>query len=71
MLAVGNISGPVSSAVSSIAMRNTWEPRTGRTPEFAIWHDELLEVLMKFGLSEADIKEKPPEKRNLKMQRGA
>ena len=41
MLAVGNISGPESTAlnrVSSIAMRNTWEPRTGRTPEFAVWH---------------------------------
>ena len=65
MLAVGNISGPVSTAlnrVSSIAMRNAWEPRTGRTPEFAVWYDELLEVLIKFGLSEADIKEKPPEK---------
>ena len=43
-------------------MRNTWEPRTGRTPEYAIWHDELIEVLIKLGLSEANIKEKPPEK---------
>ena len=65
MLAVGNFSGPRSTALnraSSNAMRNTWDPRTGRTPEHAIWHDELIEVLIKLGLSEADIKEKPPEK---------
>eukprot|EP00964_Phaeocystis_antarctica_P056958 scaffold33637_cov32-Phaeocystis_antarctica.AAC.1 len=28
-------------------MRNTWNPRTGRTPEYAIWYDELIDVLVR------------------------
>eukprot|EP00964_Phaeocystis_antarctica_P165264 scaffold144992_cov127-Phaeocystis_antarctica.AAC.1 len=46
---------------SNNAMRNTWDPRTGHTPEYAIWYDELVDVLIQLGLSEDNIDEKPPE----------
>ena len=44
-------------------MRNAWDPRTGRTPEYAIWYDELGDVLIQLGLTVDDnIDEEAPEK---------
>ena len=42
-------------------MLNSWDPRTGRTPKYAIWWDELGDVLVHLGLSVDHIDEPPPE----------
>ena len=43
-------------------MRNTWDVRSGRTPEYDIWRDELSDALARLGLDIGCLAEEPPLK---------
>ena len=64
MVSAGNwFSGPTAQSASSvIAMRNTWDVRSGRTPEYDIWQDELNDALARLGLDIGCLAEEPPLK---------
>ena len=41
-------------------MQNSWDVRSGRTPAFAVWQDELIDALASLGLPISCINEPPP-----------
>ena len=60
MLAVGKDIPGATAQTSLYAMLNSWDVRSGRTPEFAVWKDGLIDAMAGLGLSISCITEPPP-----------
>ena len=60
MLAVGKKISGLNAQYPLFAMQNSWDVRSGRTPAFAVWQDELIDALASLGLPISCINEPPP-----------
>ena len=60
MLAVGKKISGLNAQYPLYAMQNSWDVRSGRTPAFAVWQDELIDAMASLGLPISCINEPPP-----------
>ena len=60
LLAVGKKISGLNAQYPLFAMQNSWDVRSGRTPAFAVWQDELIDAMASLGLPISSINEPPP-----------